>query len=169
MNVPHVTLPLDSIVKLPPIAELYRSHGPAVLRRARQILHNEAEAQEVLQDVFTTLVQKPEQFRGASSITTFLYGVTTHTALAKLRNERNRQRLLDDRPPDTNPWVDPTAPQRAELRQLLQSLPLELACVAVHFYLDEMTHDEIAKVMNCSRQWVTKLIGKLKEQQKELV
>jgi RNA polymerase sigma factor (sigma-70 family) len=52
---------------------------------------------------------------------------------------------------------------RAQLRELLLALPEELASVAVHHYLDEMTQDEIAEALGCSRQWVTKLVGRLKE------
>jgi DNA-directed RNA polymerase specialized sigma24 family protein len=49
---------------------LYVTHGPAVLRRARQLLGDEAEAQEVLHDVFTSLIQDPGQFAGRSSAMT---------------------------------------------------------------------------------------------------
>jgi RNA polymerase sigma-70 factor (ECF subfamily) len=148
-------------VKLPPLEQLYLSHGPAVLRRARRILDNDADAQEVLQDVFTTLIQKPHQYRGQSSVMTFLYGMTTHAALTKLRNQRTQRRLLDAQ-------VDvrmqaPLGQARVELREALATLPAELATVAVYHYLDEMTQDEIAGVMGCSRQWVTKLVARLRE------
>jgi RNA polymerase sigma-70 factor (ECF subfamily) len=145
-----------------PLDRLYRSHGPAVLRRARQLLGSEAEAQEVLHDVFTSLVQRPEQFKGQSSIMTFLYAMTTHNALARLRQGRTRLRLLGAHHALGEPLAADPAEARAELRQLLGNLPEELAQVAVYYYLDEMTQDEIAELMGCSRQWVGKLVARLR-------
>ena len=149
-------------VTVPPIEALYQTHGPAVLRRARQILGNDAEALEVLHDVFAFLLEHPEQFAGRSSIMTYLYTITTHQALGRLRKERRRQHLLErNHDPDAD-LVAATALARAELRQLLTQLPEELATVAIYHHLDGMTHDEIAALMGCSRQWDTKLLARLR-------
>jgi RNA polymerase sigma-70 factor (ECF subfamily) len=149
-------------VHLPPLERLYQSHGPAVLRRAHQLLGNEAEALEVLHDVFASLLEKPEQFAGRSSIMTYLYGMTTHLALGRLRRERRRQHLLERHHDRDDGAVGARGLVRAELRELLGTLPDELARVAVYHHLDGMTHDEIAELMGCSRQWVTKLLARLR-------
>lgn len=155
-------------VPLPPLDRLYQSHGPAVLRRARHLIGNDADAREVLHDVFASLLEKPDQFRGQSSIMTFLYSMTTHYALGRLRRDRNRLRLLASSHHPASEAVPEQGQARAELRELLLALPEELAVVAVHHYLDEMTQDEIAEVLGCSRQWVTKLVGRLKERAEKL-
>jgi DNA-directed RNA polymerase specialized sigma24 family protein len=154
---------------LPPLEELYRSHGPAVLRRARQLLGNEAEAHDVLQDVFASLVKRPEQFGGRSSPMTFLYSMTTHCALGRIRQRRARARLLSTHHAG---WEEPLSPGPDGLVQLydwLASLPDQVAQVAVYYHLDEMTQDEIAEVMGCSRQWVGKLLGRLKDSEQRSV
>ena len=151
-----------TLVTLPPLDRLYQSHGPAVLRRARQLLGNESEAREVLHDVFASLLERPEQFAGTSSIMTFLYSMTTHQALTRLRRERGRQRLLELHQEHDPELVSPPGAQ-LELREVLRSLPEELAELAVYHYLDEMTQDEIAAVLGCSRQWVTKLVARLRQ------
>jgi RNA polymerase sigma factor (sigma-70 family) len=151
------------LVLLPPLDRLYQSHGPAVLRRARQLLGSDAEAREVLQDVFASLLEKPEQFAGKSSIMTFLYSMTTHLALSRLRRERGRQRLLERHQGTEPELVGPRGQVRAELRELLRTLSPELVDVAVYHYLDEMTQDEIAELLGCSRQWVTKLVARVRE------
>src|SRR3954469_15172668 len=76
------------------IEALYRSHGHAVFRRALRLLQNEEDARDVLQDVFVELQRKGERFEGKSSISTYLYSVTTHACLNWLRNRRTRARLL---------------------------------------------------------------------------
>jgi DNA-directed RNA polymerase specialized sigma24 family protein len=59
---------------------------------------------------------------------------------------------------------EPTQPgpeALVELRAWLLSLPDELAKVAVYYHLDELTQEEIASVLGCSRQWVGKLLAQL--------
>src|SRR4051812_135657 len=81
----------------------YRRHGPMVFRRARKLLGNESDAGEIVQDVFLSLFEKPEQFAGGSSLTTFLYSATTHACLTRLRNQRGRSRLQQERQTELAP------------------------------------------------------------------
>lgn len=89
LSEPEPVPPLD-------IEAAYRAHGHLVLRRARTLLGSDAEAQEVLQEVFMTLLDEPDAYGGRSSMTTWLYRVTTNMCLNRMRNARNRQRLLDE-------------------------------------------------------------------------
>jgi RNA polymerase sigma factor (sigma-70 family) len=138
------------------VAALYAAHGHVVLRRARQILNDEAEAQDVLQELFVSLIHSPEQFAGHSSATTFLYGATTNRCLNRLRDGKNRQRLLAGQA--MTEAVDPRGERSAQLRQILARLPEELSQVVVYAYLDEMTHEEIAEQLGCSRRQVGNLL-----------
>jgi RNA polymerase sigma factor (sigma-70 family) len=147
------------------LADCYARYGTTVLRRARALMGSATEANEVLQDVFLTLHEKPAQFRGQSSMLTYLYAATTHSCLARLRNERNRRRLRAEHLPD--PEADPEVPRvspeaRVLLRSLLAELPENLAQVAVYLAVDGMTQDEIAEAMGCSRRRARELIDELK-------
>lgn len=155
--------PLLAVPPLPSLDALYRSHGPAVLRRARQLLGSDEAARDVLQDVFTSLLGRPEQFEGRSSPMTFLYSMTTNCALGRLRQSRTRGRLLavhhdhEEEPGTSGPEA------LVQLRHWFASLPDELADVAVYYHLDDMTQDEIADVLGCSRQRVGKLLARLRD------
>jgi RNA polymerase sigma-70 factor (ECF subfamily) len=140
---------------------IYRRHGPSVFRRACQILGTEAEAHEVLQDVFLSLVEKPEQFAGRSTLTTFLYSATTHACLNRLRNQRNRDRLRRQHLADgTTTAVDPGLPpdQLLMLQRAVQTMPDDLAQAAVYSLVDGLTHQEIARLLSCSRRHVGHLL-----------
>lgn len=150
-----------SVLPRPSLEALYVTHGPAVLRRARQLLGDEAEAQEVLHDVFTSLLQDPGQFAGTSSAMTFLYRMTTNAALGRLRRRRTHARLLAANYGCRDEPSQPGPETLIELRTWLLSLPEELAQVAVYYYLDELTQEELARVLGCSRQWVGKLLQRL--------
>lgn len=138
----------------------YRDHHQLVLRRSRALLADEAEAQEVLQDVFLSLVDRPDQFHGRGAITSFLYGMTTNLCLNRLRNRRRRDRLLDEFPVSDHPG-EPEAEAALIASQLLASLPERLARVAVLYHVAGMTHDEIATELGCSRRRVGYLVAEL--------
>lgn len=149
------------------LAECYARYGSTVLRRARALMGNAAEASEVLQDVFLALHEKPEQFRGQSSIVTYLYSVTTHACLTRLRNEANRRRLRAEHllDPDDDAEIACVSPELGVLaRRILAQLPEPLAQVTVYLAVDGMTQDEVAETMGCSRRRVREFIDQLKAQ-----
>jgi RNA polymerase sigma-70 factor (ECF subfamily) len=147
-------------------ADVYRRHGPAVFRRARQILGVDADAHEVVQDVFLSLFEKPDQFAGLSLVTTFLYSATTHACLNRVRNRRNRERLERERlSGDDSDTVNHalTPEQRSMLHRALERLPEDLAQVAVYYWVDGLTHQEIARLLSCSRRHVGHLLERLSQ------
>jgi RNA polymerase sigma factor (sigma-70 family) len=146
------------------VEALYRTYGHSVLRRARQILADDADANDMLQEIFAGLVARPAQFDGRSAPSTFLYAVTTHACLQRLRDRRNRLRLIDEQ---VRPWVDEVDPRSAEARAAVQAvlaqLPDEQARAAVYYHLDGMSHAEIAEVMACSPRHVGNLLARIDE------
>jgi RNA polymerase sigma-70 factor (ECF subfamily) len=144
---------------------LYRAHAPAAFRRARQLLGRESEAHEVVHDVFLGLFERPEQFQGKSSMSTFMYSAITHACLTRLRNERNRVRLLHERASFEEAFAasrEGLGPeQRAQLASLLGALPEPLGQVAVYHYMDELTQDDIARILGCSRRHVGNLLERI--------
>lgn len=138
-------------------------HGPTVLRRARQILGSDDQAKEVLQEVFLGLVEHPDKFEQRSSITTFLYAVTTNMCLNRLRDSKNRARLLEQwaEPAAADATAAPHADAVVELRRVLDRLPPDEAAAAVYYYLDGMSHAEISDVQGCSRRQVGYLLERM--------
>lgn len=141
---------------------LYRAHAPSIFRRARQLLGSEADAQDVVSDVFTSLYESPEQYAGRSTLSTFLYSMTTHVCLNRIRNQKRRRRLYETGRDAIVARTQEAAPDRAaQLRELLLRMPEPLGQVAVYYYLDELTHAEIAEALGCSRRHVGDLLVRL--------
>lgn len=151
------------------LEQTYRLHGASLYRRALRILGNTDDAREVLQEVFLDLLETPEQFSGGSALLTFFYSATTNRCLNRLRDSKNRCRLLDERGSDLAYGASSSAMSEHLFlaRQLLAQMPLERAQTAVYFYFDEMTYDEIAMVMKCSRRHIANLLADLKSVPKE--
>jgi RNA polymerase sigma factor (sigma-70 family) len=152
------------------VAALYRAHGDVVLRRATAILGNVEDAREVLQDLFVSLVKDPTRFKEQSSPVTFLYAATTHRCLRRLRDKKNRGRLVDEQ---VKPFATDTDPARGEqlaiLRNVMAQLPDDLAAVATYVYVDGLSHDEAAPLLGCSRRQVGNLLERFHERAKEVV
>jgi RNA polymerase sigma factor (sigma-70 family) len=140
----------------------YRTHAPAVFRRARRLLGSDSDANEIVQDVFLSLFERPEQYRAQSALTTFLYAATTNACLNRLRNQRTRARLLsaraeDEGMPEASEW---TQEQELMLRRALGALPADVAGALVYYCVDGMSHEEIARVLGCSRRHVGDLLAR---------
>jgi RNA polymerase sigma-70 factor (ECF subfamily) len=144
------------------IAAAYRTHGHHVLRRALRLLGNEADAGDVMHEVFLSLLDDPTQFEGRSSLTTWLYAATTNRCLNRLRDGRLRLRIVSERG-ETMPVASSIhhIEDAVQLRQLLTQLPADLATVAVYYFGEQMSHDEIASVLKCSRRHVGNLVERL--------
>jgi RNA polymerase sigma factor (sigma-70 family) len=150
------------------IEALYRSHGHVAFRRARSLLGSDDDAHDAVQAVFSSLLHKPEQFGGFSKPSTFLYSAVTHHCWTKLRDARNRVRLLSARGKPVNE-VAARAENLSMLRQVMGRLPLELVELAVFAYLDDMTHAEIATIVGKSRTRVTELLQEFRQQAQALL
>lgn len=77
--------------------DLMARYASRVYRLARGITRNDADAEEVAQDVFVTLVRKHESFEGRSALGSWIYRITVNTALNKRRGKRAQVEMpLDD-------------------------------------------------------------------------
>jgi RNA polymerase sigma-70 factor (ECF subfamily) len=142
------------------IDQAFRDHGHHVQRRAARILGDHEEAREVLQDVFTLLLERPGAFRGQSALSSWLYGVTTRLCLNRIRKRCNRRRLRALFLLPAEEACAASSEQRAQVREILSQVPDELAQVAIYHYLDEMSHAEIASVIGCARRTVGSMLDR---------
>lgn len=67
---------------------LAERYGSKIYRLAFGVTRNQADAEEVLQDVLLTLARKGESFEGRSALGSWLYRITTNAALNKRRGKR---------------------------------------------------------------------------------
>jgi RNA polymerase sigma-70 factor, ECF subfamily len=70
------------------LEDLMQRHASRVFRVARGITRTDADAEEVVQDVFLTLARKVGSFEGRAALGTWIYRVTTNAALLKRRGKR---------------------------------------------------------------------------------
>jgi len=74
------------------LAETVRDHARPLLRAAKALGFAEQDAEDLVQDVFTTFLEKLDSFEGRSQVRTWLFGILHRKAL-----ERHRASMVDDR------------------------------------------------------------------------
>jgi RNA polymerase sigma-70 factor (ECF subfamily) len=107
---------------------LYGRHHVKVYRFALRLMNDEAAAEDVVSDVFLAVWRRTGRFEGSAQASTWLFGITRHKALSRLRARTNDP--LDDgvaesiEDPADNPEV---TMQKEQRRMLLQDCLTQLS------------------------------------------
>ena len=132
---------------------LYEAYGGAVYGRCLYLLKERTQAEDAMQDVFARVLQNHASFRGEASPLTWLMKITTHHCLNLLRAERAPWRRIFERYEQAKPLGHGGA-QVMEFRELLRSLmarfDAETQAAVVHYHIDEMTLEEVARLLGRS-------------------
>ena len=75
--------------------ELLRRYERQIFGLAVRMTRNEADAEEVLQNVFLQIFRKIDTFGGDSALSTWIYSVTSNAALMLLRKRRRTREVPD--------------------------------------------------------------------------
>jgi RNA polymerase sigma-70 factor (ECF subfamily) len=133
--------------------ELYVRHWRQVYLRARRLLNDAEAAKDATQEVFLRAAcAKTEQFIGSDSLG-WLYRTTTNLCLNGLRDARRQGELLSLWVPEAAA-CSADADARMAVSRILEALPQDLRDVAIYYYVDELSHEEIAERLNVSRRTV---------------
>ena len=137
------------------IEALYRRYGAMAHRRASLILHDSTASHDVVQEVFVNVLKAPEAFRNEASPVTWLYQAVTNLCLRRLRDTKRRTRLVDLNASKAEPQTSPSQPEDAmTLAAVLRRVPEELREIAILYFVDEMSQDEIAKSLGVARRTI---------------
>ena len=145
------------------LKELYERYGYLVHRRALYLLGSQDEAWDATQDVFLKAQQGLAQFEERSGILTWLTRITTYHCLNLLRARRVRrgqgvvdiQDLDREQLPAGSARGD-NAERVALVRGLLELFDAETQAMAIHYYVDEMGQEEVARLTGRSVPTVRK-------------
>jgi len=118
------------------------------------ILHEDAD--DVLQNTFINAWKNLSEFRSESSLYTWLYSIATNESLALInKRKRNSAISLDDigsyfaASPEGNTWFDGDEAQ-LKLQNAILQLPEKQRIVFNLRYFDEMTYEDMSKVLKTS-------------------
>ena len=142
---------------------IMRRYNQRLYRIARAILHNDAEAEDVMQDAYVRAYEHLDQFAARAPFSTWLTRIAVHEALARLR-QRNRIEPLDDNEPDgdhsmkmTSNSPDPEqSASGSQLRDLLEEavlgLPENYRTVIMLRDIEELSTAETAQALDLTEE-----------------
>lgn len=144
--------------------DAYARYGPSLVRKARRLLGNEADAEDVVQSLFVELVQRE---RSGGADLPYLYRAITTRCLNHLRDHGNRRRLLQRQEPALRGLVRTRCDDHVIGTDLMLKVVdrLDDACaeVLVYRYFDDLTQDEIAALQKVSRKTVGARLGRVRD------
>jgi RNA polymerase sigma-70 factor (ECF subfamily) len=119
---------------------------------AYSFLHNREAAEDVAQEVFIRIWGALPTYDGRASISTWIYSITRNASVSALRALRPHASMSD---PDVMSAVDAVenasssdaSLESGALRQLLDQLPVKQRQVIVLFYMQELSHEEVAAML----------------------
>jgi RNA polymerase sigma-70 factor, ECF subfamily len=135
------------------LRDLYSQYGGSVFGRCSYLLKDRSKAEDAMQDVFAKALAHLGEFRSEASPLTWLMKIATHHCLNLLRAERAPWHQSFRRQEESRGEAH-GGPQlfedREAVRQLLGRCDLETQAAAVHYYVDEMTLEEVAALLGRS-------------------
>ena len=149
------------------VATLYREYGYLVFRRCVAYLGNPATAHEVLQDVFVRVLRTRSDAQAAIDPRTWLCRLTDQLCLARIRPHKRHVPLPADDDGDTFESAieaaigDDDREPLMTVRRLLKDLDRFSVRLAVLYYLDELTEEELARELGLSRRALNKHLNRL--------
>jgi RNA polymerase sigma factor (sigma-70 family) len=135
------------------LSELYSLYGGAVFSRCRYLLKNATAAEDAVHEVFARALVAEQAFRGEASPLTWLMKIATHHCLNVLRAEtagwheqyRASQLVRGEGHGGAQQLED-----RDLVRTSLAKFDLETQQAVIHYYLDDLTLEEVAAVLERS-------------------
>lgn len=141
--------------------ELINRYSTKVYNLAFRFTKNREDAEEVLQDVFTTVFRKVEKFQGKSAFSSWIYRVTVNSCFMKLRKRRRSRTVFieDVNPAIKDAWASEESTTenaidvtyRNQIKEILErnikALPDEYRGVFVLRDIDGFTNVEVGKIL----------------------
>ncbi len=138
--------------------QIYWRHHRRVFGICLRMTKNEAEAEDVTQQVFINLFKKIGSFRGDSAFTTWLHRITVNQMLMRLRSNKSRREEITETGelPEINYKGSATfgnANQiisRLQLNEAIAKLADGYRKVLILHDIEGFEHEEIAQMLGCA-------------------
>ena len=138
--------------------QLYWKHHRRVFCVCLRMTKNEADAEDLTQQVFLQLFRKIDSFRGDSAFSTWLHRLTVNLVLMHFRSNKSRkENTTEDGELPENNFADGRKSEnvneivrRYELNQLISQLPEGYRKVVIMHDIQGLEHNEIAELLGCA-------------------
>lgn len=164
--------------------ELFDHFRDRVFNTGLSLLQNREDAEDVSQEVFMAVYQSIGQFRGSSTLTTWIYRIAVQKSLEHIRSSQRKKRsgimlsLLWKKDqiqvfassPFYHPGIKLENKERAViLFQAIRRLPVNQRLAFTLHKMEDLSYAEITKILNISLPAVESLMFRAKHNLKKLL
>lgn len=167
-------------------AELVERHQSRILTLIYRFVSNEAEAEDLAQEVFLRVYRTRHRYEPKARFSTWLYRIAANISLNALRSRsrrrnisvplaadndetqegRSSQRVEDHRIAAPGARLD-SAEMRGQIREAIDALPENQKVAVILNKYEDMSYDDIASVMGCSTMAVKSLLARARNNLRE--
>jgi RNA polymerase sigma-70 factor (ECF subfamily) len=156
------------------VARLYRDYGYIVFRRCVVYLGDPSAAQDALQEVFVRALRAAAEFRGDADPRTWLCRIADHLCVDVLRRRQRNPVLSESSREGVAAAIeaavsDDDRESLLMVRRLLADLDPDSLRLAVLYYVDELTQEELAQEIGVSRRTIGKRLQQLLDHARSLM
>jgi RNA polymerase sigma-70 factor (ECF subfamily) len=145
---------------------LFESHKDKVYSIALRFAGDPAVAMDIAQDTFVKLMGRIQQYRWESSFDAWLYRLVVNSCMDYRRRQKRWLPLMEDvlntfKTPKETALVDLLLDEKQQkIQDLVSGLVPEQKMVVVLRYTEDMSYEEIADVLGCSRGTVASRLNR---------
>lgn len=137
-------------------AQLVNRYKDLVFTLALRMLKHREEAEEVAQDTFVKVFRSLNRFKGDSKFSTWIYKVTYNTCLDRIKKNKKHYNdvAIDAFTLNKLVTIDNALDNLIKeeksvvIKQCINKLPEDSSALLTLFYFEELTLEEIAKIIN---------------------
>jgi RNA polymerase sigma factor (sigma-70 family) len=151
------------------LARLYEENGHSVFRRCLRLLGSEAEAADALQEIFLRAYRYGDALRPGEAPLPWLCRIAERHCYDRLAR-RSRESPSATELAASEKACPAPPPDRTRLaNQVLDACSPRVRSAAVLYYVDELTQNEVAAELQCSRKTVKEWLKRFRQTAAELV
>lgn len=122
-------------------------------------VNNLSLSEEIMEDVFMELVVKKHNFKGDSSFKTYLFKIGRNKAFNVLKKNKRCIFLEDEIIEDEIRLEDSVIKdeEHKNIRRIIKTLPKDYETVLYLIYFEDMSYDEISKIMHKTNKQIKNL------------
>jgi len=155
---------------------LIAKHQRLVLHVVGRIVQQQADAEDVCQEVFMKVFRKIDRFRGDSKLSTWIATIAYNTSISYVRKQgRHRELSYDEEPLLVNLEKEQVFSHKTVekeeakkyLLQLIEKLPVNYRTVLTLYHLEEFSYKEIEEITGMPEGTVKSYLSRARKILKE--
>jgi len=157
-------------------SRLLDTYGNKVLQTAFFYLKSRELAQDICQEVLLTVFKEIKNFKGESSLYTWIYRITVNKCYDFSKQKKNQHEILIDMETvaekDLGQPTDEQVLKKLEqesIRKALQKLDFTYREVIFLFYYQRLKIEEMAEILNCQPGTVKSRLSRGRERLKQIL